>query len=123
MTANGKTIPLKNGKWKEFNKHAVLIAEGYFINGKKHGLWREYYDSDGALMIEENYRHDVSHGRFTSYHPNGVLLSEGEFRNGLREGHFRIYDDNGRNIKNIFFINDREVEGVDENRDGHKTAG
>lgn len=122
MTIGG-TSPVKNGKWKEFNKHAVLIAEGHFVNGKKHGQWSEYYDSDGSLMIEENYRHGVSHGRFASYHPNGKLLSEGQFRNGRREGYFRIYDDNGTNIKNIFFINDREVDSNEQRSVGHEATG
>lgn len=123
MTINGKSVPVRNGKWKEFNKHAVLIAEGHFVNGKKHGVWREYYDADGGLMIEECYRHGVSHGRFSSYHPNGQLLSEGEFRNGLREGYFKIYDENGTNIKNIFFSSDYEIENIDEDRAGRNSTG
>ena len=44
--------PIKNGTWKEFNKRGVLIAEGNFVNDKKHGLWREYYDHTGSVMIE-----------------------------------------------------------------------
>jgi antitoxin component YwqK of YwqJK toxin-antitoxin module len=123
MTAKEKCAPVRNGKWKEFNKHAVLIAEGSYLNDVKHGVWREYYDSDGSLMIEESYRHGVSHGRFASYHPNGSLLSEGEFRNGLREGCFKVYDENGTNIKNIFFNNDHEIESIDENRVSYKTTG
>jgi len=111
---NRKAVQTRTGKWKEFNKHAILIAEGNYVNNKKHGVWREYYDSNGGLMIEESYWHGVQHGRFASYHPNGQLLSEGEFQNGSREGCFKVYDENGTNIRNIVFANNEEVEAGDE---------
>ena len=100
---------IKNGKWKEFNKHAVLIAEGCYVNDRKHGLWREYYDT-GELLIEENYINGIQHGRYASYHPNGQVFSEGQYRNGRLEGYFRVYDENGRNIRNLLFINNDEIE-------------
>jgi hypothetical protein len=104
-----KTVQVRNGLCKEFNKHAILIAEGYYLNDKKHGTWREYYDHDGSLMIEEVYSHGIPDGPFSSYHPNGQVLSSGEFRNGSREGVFKVYDENGTNISNITFIGDKEV--------------
>jgi len=111
-----KLDELKNGKWKEFNKHAILIAEGCYINNKKHGLWREYYDHTGSIMIEENYQHGIQHGRFASYHPNGSLFSEGQFSNGLREGYFKIYDENGSNVRNLWFVNNNLIEDIKEHQ-------
>ena len=122
QTENGDLTLIKNGKWKEFNKHAVLIAEGVYINNKKHGIWREYYDHTGTLMIEENYRHGIQHGRYASFHPNGRLWSEGNFANGLREGFFRVYDENGKNIKTLLFINNNQIEDVEETRIIHAHA-
>lgn len=112
--SGGKNKKRKNGKWKSFNKHAVLIAEGNYVNNKKHGTWREYYDHTGTIMIEEDYVHGVQHGRFISYHPNGRIFSEGRFHNGMREGYFRAYDENGVNIKNLLFINDNQIEDIEE---------
>lgn len=100
----------KNGRWKEFNKHAVLVAEGLYVNDLKHGTWREYYDHTGTLMIEENYEHGVPHGTFTSYHPNGNVLSHGEFVNGERQGFFRVYDEEGNHLRNLYFVNNIQVE-------------
>jgi len=111
---NRKAVQTRNGKWQEFNKHAILISEGVYVNNKKHGVWREYYDSNGSLMIEETYWHGVQHGRFASYHPNGQVLSEGEFQNGSREGCFKVYDEDGTNIRNIVFANNEEIEQGDE---------
>ena len=113
-----KAVQMRNGKWKEFNKHAILISEGHYVNNKKHGVWREYYDSNGSLMIEETYWHGVQHGRFASYHPNGQLLSEGEFQDGSREGCFKVYDENGTNIRNIVFLSNEEIADVDGYKPG-----
>ena len=53
-TLFGKKKPrLKEGRWKEFNKHAILISIGNYVGDRKHGEWREYYDT-GELMLEEN---------------------------------------------------------------------
>ncbi|MBT1705973.1 toxin-antitoxin system YwqK family antitoxin [Chryseosolibacter indicus] len=103
---------LKNGKWKEFNKHAILIAEGWYANGLKNGLWKEYYDT-GELMIEEYYKQGIQHGRFASYHPNGQLSSEGQYNNGRREGYFKVYDEEGRNVRTLLFIDDNQVEDLE----------
>jgi antitoxin component YwqK of YwqJK toxin-antitoxin module len=105
---------IRNGKWKEFNKHAVLIADGFYVDSNKHGTWREYYDETGTIMIEENYRLGVQHGRYASFHPNGQLLSEGQFSYGLRQGYFKVYDEQGNNIRNLFFINNIQIEGSNE---------
>ena len=86
MVRSTKVNQIKNGKWKEFNKHAVLIAEGIYINNKKHGPWKEYYDHTGTIMIEEDFLFGVQHGRFISYHTKGHVLSQGEIHNGSREG-------------------------------------
>jgi antitoxin component YwqK of YwqJK toxin-antitoxin module len=105
---------IKNGKWKEFNKHAVLVAEGEYVNGLKQGTWREYYDDTGALLIEENYKNGIPHGRYRSFHPNGQLCGEGEFINGLREGYFRLYDEQGTNIRNLLFVNNIQIHDNNE---------
>ncbi|HEY0744200.1 MAG TPA: hypothetical protein VGD40_22190 [Chryseosolibacter sp.] len=112
--SGGKTNGIKNGKWKEFNKHAVLIAEGTYVNNKKHGTWKEYYDHTGSLMIEEDFHYGVQHGRFISYHPNGQIFAHGRFHHGLREGYFKAYDETGKNIKTILFINDNQIEDLEE---------
>jgi antitoxin component YwqK of YwqJK toxin-antitoxin module len=105
-----KTDKIKNGKWKEFNKHAILIAEGVYVNDKKHGTWREYYDDTGSIVVEEDYWHGIQHGRYRSFYPNGQIFSEGLFVNGLREGYFKVYDEHGHNIKNLLFDNNQNVE-------------
>ena len=113
---------VRNGWYKEFNKYATLIAEGLYVNNEKHGVWKEYYDHTGTIMIEEHYRYGIQHGRFASYHPNGQLLSEGEFINGFREGYFKVYDEEGNNTRSLLFINNNQVEDLVLNQHVNENA-
>jgi len=103
----------KNGKWKEFNKQAILVAEGNYQHDLKHGLWKQYYET-GELLIEEMYDKGILHGRYASYHINGKLLSEGEYMNGNREGFFHIYDERGLHVKSILFTKNMLVQEVEQ---------
>lgn len=114
--SNSKSTQVKNGRWKEFNKHAILIAEGSYIDNKKNGVWKEYYDHTGSIMIEEEYHHGIQHGRFSSYHPNGSIFSEGQFVHGLREGYFRVFDEGGNHIRTLWFINNILIEDNEEHQ-------
>lgn len=102
----------KNGRWKEFNKHGILIAVGNFHNDQKHGQWLEYYDT-GELVMEENYKNGISHGRYCTYHPNGKVLSEGTYVNGKREGYFIAYDEDGKQVKSLLFSDDKLIEELE----------
>jgi antitoxin component YwqK of YwqJK toxin-antitoxin module len=107
-----KNVSEKNGKWKEFNKRAILVAEGHYVRDRKHGLWREYYDS-GEPMIEEVYENGIPHGRYATFHLNGNVLSEGRYVNGRREGYFKVYNEFGAHVKSLLFIDDHLIEEIE----------
>jgi antitoxin component YwqK of YwqJK toxin-antitoxin module len=111
---SSKAAQIKNGNWREFNKHAVLIAEGIYLSNKKHGTWCEYYDHTGTIMITETYQHGIQHGPYASFYPSGQVCSQGQFINGRREGMFKVYDEQGNNIRNLLFIDDVEIENSNE---------
>ena len=102
----------KNGKWKEFNKQAILVSEGHYQHDLKHGSWKQYYET-GELLIEETYHQGILHGRYASYHMNGKLFSEGRYQHGKREGFFNVYDEGGNQIKRLLFVNNVLLEEVD----------
>jgi len=112
MLFNKEKDNRKEGRWKEFNKHGVLISVGNYHDDLKHGQWFEYYDT-GELVLEENYQHGIPHGRYATYHLNGTLFSEGNYVNGNREGYFLVYDEAGRQIKSLLFSEDKLVEEVE----------
>lgn len=101
-----KNAQPRNGKWKEFNKHGVLISEGHYKNDIKVGIWRTYYET-GELAIEEFYVNGKLHGKFSAYHMNGVLMSHGSYKNNMREGYFYIYNEKGVLVQQMFFVKDR----------------
>lgn len=102
----------RNGKWKEFNKQAVLVSEGIYQHDLKHGCWKQYYET-GELLIEETYDQGILHGRYASYHLNGQLLSEGEYQHGKREGFFDVFDEDGIPVKRLLFVNNVLLEEMD----------
>ena len=105
----------RNGKWKEFNKQAILVSEGHYQHDLKHGLWKQFYET-GELLIEETYSNGILHGRYASYHINGALLSAGQYQHGRREGYFNIFDEKGNQIKRLLFVNNIQIEEVDATR-------
>lgn len=112
---------VRNGKWKEFNKHAILIAEGSYLNDQKHGVWREYYDT-GELMILEHYHHGVPHGPFTSFRPGEKVFSQGNYHHGSREGFFTLYDEEGKIVRKILFINNHQIEDIEQHEHNNTIA-
>ena len=113
LTKQKKSESKKNGKWKEYNKHAVLIAEGNYRHDLKHGVWKQYYET-GELVIEEMYKRGILHGRYTAYHMNGRIMSEGHYVHGSREGYFYIYDEDGNRVKSLLFEKNVEVPCVEK---------
>ncbi len=105
----------RNGKWKEFNKQAVLVSEGTYQHDLKHGHWKQYYET-GELLIEETYDKGILHGRYASYHMNGQLFSEGEYQHGKREGIFNVFDEKGKQLKRLLFVNNVLLEETDPTR-------
>ena len=112
-TSEPTKTPIKNGKYKEFNKHAILISEGTYLNHQKHGVWREYYDT-GDIMIIEHYHHGMQHGPFTSYMPGHKVFSQGNYHHGSREGFFTLFDEEGKIIKELLFINNHQIEDIEQ---------
>lgn len=105
------SIERKNGKWKEFNKHAILISEGCYNEGLRDGIWRFYYDT-GELIIEEEYHLGKKHGKYTSYYRSGKLMSLGRFVDDLREGEFKVFSEEGEITKILVFKQDALIEEI-----------
>lgn len=101
----------KNGKWKEFNKHAILVNEGFYKDNLKHGPWKHYYET-GELVIEESYQNGELHGQYVAYYINGERMSQGYYAHGMRQGYFHIYSEQGKLTRVILFVDDVSIEDV-----------
>ena len=60
------------------------IFEGEYLNGKKHGKGKEYYDN-GKFKFEGEYINGERNGKGKEYDWNGKLEFEGEYSNGERK--------------------------------------
>jgi uncharacterized protein len=115
----------RQGKWKEFTADMKVKAEGYYVDGRKQGVFKEY-DGQGNLRTINKYDRDsidvnalatqVLEIRNT-YHPNGEIATIGSYNKaGGKEGLFRAFSEEGKLERSAIYSNDRVLaEGpVDE---------
>ena len=60
-----------------------IIYEGGYLNGKKNGKGKEYYNN-GQLKFEGTYLNGERNGKGKEYDSKGKLIFEGEYTNGKR---------------------------------------
>jgi len=53
-----KFIPLLQGKYKVFHPNGNLMTEGDYINTKRVGTWKNYFDN-GNISLIENYKNKI----------------------------------------------------------------
>ena len=82
-----------NGKGKEFivkklkyynDEYRTLIYEGEYLNGKRNGKGKEYYNN-GILKFEGEYLNGKWKGKGNEYNEKRELKFEGEYINGKRK--------------------------------------
>ena len=93
-----------------FNK-GIMIGDGIIdVNGKKQGVWKEYYYT-GELMSIGSYSNSIKVGEWKFYHSNGKLEQEGTYnKNGILINEWNYYHENTVLYKNEYYI-DGELEG------------
>ena len=72
------------GKVKEYD-YDILLFEGEYLNGKRHGYGKEYFD--GKLSYEGEYLNGKRNGKGKEYNYKGKLEFEGEYSNNKRVKH------------------------------------
>ena len=71
-----------DGKIKEYSRsNDDLLFEGEYLNGKRNGKGKEYYESD-KIIFEGEYKNGKRNGKGKIYYNNGELKFEGEFNEG-----------------------------------------
>lgn len=114
----------KQGVWKFFFDDGSLQLEGFYVNGKKNGFFKDY-NKEGVLLsitkyIEDEIQKDVpelaEYDLRTDYYTDGSVKVVGSYKNGVAEGIRREYAQDGK-IKNAFFFEKGNITGegiVDE---------
>ncbi|MDB4598118.1 hypothetical protein OAI40_02765 [Candidatus Pseudothioglobus singularis] len=71
------------------------LSEGLWMNGKKEGVWTEWYEN-GQIKSQESYKENVWHGKHNYWYESGQKLKESIDINGLYEGLWVTWHENGQ---------------------------
>ena len=71
-----------NGKIKEYGEYDMLIFEGEYLDGKKHGKGIEYYEHYRVKFNGEYLNGEKWKGKGFIYDENGMLILEEEYSEG-----------------------------------------
>ncbi|MCL2435946.1 MAG: hypothetical protein FWD09_07415 [Lentimicrobiaceae bacterium] len=101
---NGK----RQGLWREYYPTGELKSEGHYINSNMDGAWKFYFQ-DQKVEIEGRYINGKKDGTWYWYYPNRVLLQEENWSQGILDGDFIEYDESGNvTVKGAY------LEGTEE---------
>ena len=113
----------KSGVWLEFNARGVVVEEGPWSDGQRHGVFT-FYDGKGELDRLERYVHgELQAADATTqmldirrtYHENGQIARVGGIGSQGPEGVFRVYSPSGELIGGEVYQNGlRIAEGITE---------
>ena len=93
MTQDTEGNYIKHGPWQELDEQGDVVAEGKYVNNKRHGAWRRTIDgAEATLFAEEPYK---------SF--QGPFVSEATLNHGKLHGHWTIYDRTNKKISIIAF--------------------
>jgi antitoxin component YwqK of YwqJK toxin-antitoxin module len=93
----------KQGKWKVYYNDGIIRSDGYYKDGKKNGVFKEY-DTKGSLIEINKFDEDVIDDEAeesvildirSTYYEDGTIKTIGTYKEGKKEGTHRVYDKNG----------------------------
>ncbi|MCB0706827.1 MAG: toxin-antitoxin system YwqK family antitoxin [Saprospiraceae bacterium] len=88
-----------------------MLEEGMLLNGKKHGLWITYHDSEKQIpAMIANYVNGKLNGATSEYNNRGGLTSLKHYTNDVLNGRSILYS-NGRLVE-VADYKDGELHGV-----------
>ena len=101
-------------KGRQFiSKNNKLIYEGEFLNGKRNGKGKEYYD-DTDSIYEGEFLNGEKNGKGKEYFNEGNLIFEGEYLNNKRWNGNGYYTDN----KIIYILKNGNGSVIELNSNG-----
>ena len=92
-TEGALTVPVRNGKGKEYDGNEGLLYDGEWKNGKRIGKGVEYVN--GKKIYDGGWSNGVRNGHGKEYDAYEGLLYDGEWKNGKRNGEGTEYDGDG----------------------------
>lgn len=101
-----KANPSKN---PGFSPRAV-VAEGYFKDSRKEGVWKSYFPN-GKLKSEITYERSRPRGAYTLYYDNGNVEEKGIWERTKNTGDFKRFHENGKVSQDFTFTESGKSSG------------
>ena len=103
----------------------ALIFEGEYLNGKRHGKGKEFYEN-GQIKFEGEYLYGKRNGKGKEYNKYGKLIFEGEYLNGQKNGKGRGFyfsnidlDITGKLAFEGEYLNNKKLNGIGYDAEGN----
>jgi hypothetical protein len=85
-----------HGPWRDWTPAGVVLQEGEYREGTKHGSWTTYHPEGGGLATRGHYADGRLEGDFESWHPNGVRAEITSYEKGAANGPAMAWHSNGQ---------------------------
>ncbi len=69
-----------------------LRTENFYINNKKEGLWKTYYES-GQLWYKLSYKNGLAEGQYIQYFKDGKPKFVGDYKDNIKVGKWLHYNE------------------------------
>jgi hypothetical protein len=83
--------------WRRWSREGRLVEEEDLLEGARHGVWRRFRETDGALAVEVHYQQGLKQGPFRdgavaaeTYADQRAAIEEGQFDGDLAAGVWRL---------------------------------
>lgn len=91
----------------------ILIHETPYIDDKQHGMEKEYYEENGKIRSEVEYKNGKLEGITKGYYKNGQLAYSATYKDDKRHGVEKWYYDDGALLRESAYING-EKNGIEK---------
>ena len=122
---HGKSLKFYRSKNK--NGEPILSEELNYIDGKREGEWKQYFEN-GSIKLKTSYKKDMVDGYYTFNLETGSVYCMGNYRKGLKEGEWYYWNEPGKktiihfkkgipdNQKEYSKIIDKELKEAEKNK-------
>jgi len=93
---------IENGPYRLYYPNQVIKVQGQYVMGLMTGKWL-YYDHDGIIIGEGNFRH--GDGLLRHFYYDGKIQAEAGFRNNQKDGVETEFDENGNITSKKTYVN------------------
>jgi antitoxin component YwqK of YwqJK toxin-antitoxin module len=117
-------LSIPNGKFFYYakvrpNKYPTIIdtnnfvqTSGYFVNGKREGVWVEY-DPPHIRSSEYTYENGKLNGAFKKYYNDySGQWAEGQMIDNKEEGEYKVYNADSLLIEEINYVHNKSVKTI-----------